>query len=390
MKRLLLSCDDYIYCHNGKYYAANQEKAEFYLRYLRVFDSLRLVARCINEPQIKNNRVLLDNRIECIPIPMFQGPKQYAKVYFAIDRLLSDVTNGCDAAILRLPSTIAIRVYDKVRQSRIPYATEIVYDAYDGYTSSSSIVHKILWLCIDKKMQKICYDADGVSCVTAYHLQQRYYTKKVNGFTSNYSSLALPKSFYGAPRIYPRGKVLSIAHVANQIEYAGRKGHIELITAVANLKQLGLNVNVFFAGKDYFCGQNRLEELAKRLGVSENIKFVGYLDRKQLDEYLCSADLFVLPTRAEGLPRVIIEAMAKGLPCISTNVSGIPELLNKQWLIRYNDITTLAELIKKLSTDAELYEKTSAENFKNSCAYEASILERRRDAFYTQLKNCIK
>lgn len=390
MKRLLLSCDDYVYCHEGKYYAANQEKADFYLRYLRVFDILRLVTRCVNESQLKLSRVLLDKRIEFVPIPIFQGPKQYAMNYFNIGRLLSNITDGCDAAILRLPSTLAMRVYDKVRQRKMPYATEIVYDAYDGYTSSKTIFHKLLWKRIDKIMREACYNADGVSCVTAHYLQQRYYTKKVDGFTSNYSSLALPQSFYSAPKTFPRGKTLMIAHVANQVEYAGRKGHIELIKAVANLKQQGLDVNVSFAGSDYFGGQARLEELATSLGVAENVKFVGYLEREQLDVFLTSADLFVLPTRAEGLPRVIIEAMAKGLPCISTNVSGNPELLDSDWLIDYDDVVALTEKIKELCSNAELYNATSAENFKNSCAYESSILENRRDAFYSKLRKCIK
>lgn len=390
MSKLLMSCDDYVYHCNGVYYAGSQEKADFYQRYLRVFDELKLVTRCIDEPELKAVRVQLDKRIEFVPVPIFQGPKQYATNYFKIGRLLSNVTKGCDAAVLRLPSTIAMRVYDKVHRSKIPYATEIVYDAYDGYTSSTSIIHKILWKRIDGMMRKACYEANGVSCVTAHYLQQRYYTKRKDGFSSNYSSLALPQSFYGAPKNYPHGKVLTIAHVANQVEYAGRKGHNELIMAVANLKKQGIEVIVNFAGKDYFGGQARLEELAKSLGVSDNIKFSGYLTREQLDDYLSSADLFVLPTRAEGLPRVIIEAMAKGLPCISTNVSGNPELLDAHWLIDYDDVKTLAERIKELCSNAELYEQTSKENFNNSCDYEASILEKRRDEFYSKLKSLVE
>lgn len=390
MTKLLMSCDDYVYHCEGVYYAASQEKADFYQRYLRVFDELRLVTRCIDEPNLKASRVRLDERIEFVAIPLFQGPTQYAKSYFRVGRLIANVTDGCEAAVLRLPSTVAMRVYDKVQKSKIPYATEIVYDAHDGQTSSTSIIHKALWWRIDCIMRRACYGANGVSCVTAHYLQQRYYTKRRGGFSANYSSLSLPQSFYGAPRRYPQGRVLTIAHVANQVEYAGRKGHVELITAVANLKSLGVEVNVNFAGQDYFGGQARLEGLAKSLGVADNVKFAGYLSREQLDDYLNSADLFVLPTKAEGLPRVIIEAMAKGLPCISTNVSGNPELLDAHWLVDYDDVSTLGERIKELCSDTAIYEATSAENFKNSCGYEASILEKRRDEFYTQLKNSIK
>lgn len=390
MSKVLMSCDDDLYHCNGVYYAASEEKLDFYRRYLRVFDELRLVARCVEETNLSSGRVRLDSRIEYIPVPLFQGPKQYLLKYCKIGIILKNITKGCDAAILRLPSTIAMRVYDKVKESDIPYATEIVFDAHDGYLSSTSIIHRLLWKRIDNKMRKACYNANGVSCVTAHYLQQRYYTKRCDGFSTNYSSLALPKEFYGAPKTFPKGNRMKIVHVANQVQYAGRKGHNELIAAVANLKRQGIEVDVYFAGKDYFRGQSKLEELAKTLGVLDNIKFIGYINRKQLDDLLSTSDLFVLPTKAEGLPRVIIEAMAKGLPCISTNVSGNPELLGEHWLIDYSDVSTLAERIKELCTNAELYQEVSAINFHNSLEYEASVLEKRRDKFYKKLKSLIQ
>lgn len=388
--KLLMSCDDYMYCYNGEYYAGSQEKADFYQRYLRVFDTLRLVTRCVEEKTLAPGRVKLNHRIEFVPVPLFQGPTQYAKMYFKIGKIIKNVARDCDAAVLRLPSTIAMRVYDKVRKSNIPYATEIVYDAHDGYISSSSLVRKLLWKRIDNRMRKACYNANGVSCVTAHYLQQRYFTKRKDGFESNYSSLALPKAFYGTPKLFPHNCMMKIAHVANQVEFNGRKGHNELILAVALLKKQGINVEVNFAGKDYFGGQSRLKELAKSLGVADNIKFAGYLNRSQLDDFLNTSDLFVLPTKAEGLPRVIIEAMAKGLPCISTNVSGNPELLENHWLIDYDDVTTLTERIKELCTNKSLYEDVSAINFQKSLEYEASILEKRRDEFYMKLKSLTK
>lgn len=390
MAKLLMSCDDYIYYCNGAYYAASQDKVDFYARYLRIFDNLRLVTRCVEEPSVKKSRIKLDSRIEYVPIPLFQGPAQYAKRYFEVGRLLSGVANGCDAAVLRLPSTTAMRAFAEVKRAKIPYATEIVFDAYDGFISSESIIHKMLWKRIDNKMRSICYNANGVSCVTEHYLQQRYFTKRADGFSSHYSSLALPKDFYGSERTFPTNKTLTIAHVANQVNFNGRKGHLEIIKAIAKLKECNLTVNVKFAGGDYMEGVAKLKEFACEVGVEEQVKFMGFIDRASLSELLNNADLFVLPTKAEGLPRVIIEAMAKGLPCISTNVSGNPELLGDHWLIDYDDVVALTGRIKELCTIASLYEDVSSINFQNSLGYEASILEKRRDEFYTKLKSLIK
>ena len=388
--KLLMSCDDYIYFYDGAFYAGSQERADFYQRYLRVFDKLRLVTRCQEVDMLSPDRVKLDPRIEYTPVPFFRGPKEFAEHYFKIGQAIRGIADGCDAAVLRLPSTVAMRVFADVKRAGIPYATEIVYDACDGYSSSESLVHKMLWKYIDRKMRSICYKADGVSCVTEYYLQQRYFTKKPRAFSTHYSSLALPASFYGESRSFPHQKRLKIAHVANQVEFNGRKGHMEIIEALTKLKEQNIYVDVEFAGGDYFGGVSKLEEYANSLGVGSQVRFVGYLDRTSLDQFLTNADLFVLPTKAEGLPRVIIEAMSKGLPCISTTVSGNPELLGSHWLIDYKDVDLLVERIKELCVNPQIYEETSAVNFKNSWKYEASILEKRRDKFYEQLKSITK
>lgn len=179
-------------------------------------------------------------------------------------------------------------------------------------------------------------------------------------------------------------------NVANQIEFNGRKGQKEIILAVSKLKEIGIIVHVKYAGEDYNNGIAQLQELAHKYGVDKQVFFLGYLQRDKLSSFLDNADLYVMPTKAEGLPRVIIEAMAKGLPCITTNVSGNSELIESQYLVdNYYDIDSWAEKIKKITTDKELYEKASSFNFNKSLNYEASVLQYRRDTFYSKLKECV-
>lgn len=390
MAKLLMSCDDYVFCCQGKYYARTQEKYDFYQRYLRVFDKLRLVTRCVVEEQLGKTRVALDDpRIEYIPMPLFSGPIQYAKNYLSIGKALRHITEGCDAAIIRLPSTIAQRVCDQVKKSGIPYATELVFDAKDAYEGASSIVERLLWKVIHKQMIDDCAKADGVACVTEKYMQQHYTSKKPAAFFGHYSSLALNSSFYTSERKYPSKDVLTIAHVCTQVQYKGRKGHNEVIEAVQILKSRGVNVRVQFAGPDYHDGIRKLKRLACELGVSDRIEFIGGVNRIQLSDYLEQADLYVMPTWGEGLPRVIIEAMAKGLPCITTPVAGNPELVDEHFLVSYYDTKTLADRIEELITDKFLYEQTSRINFERSGKYEATKLQERRDEFYKKLKERI-
>lgn len=392
MAKLLMSCDDYVYCYQNKYYARTQEKYDFYQRYLRVFDQLRLVTRCVVEETLGKTHVPLDQdpRIEYVPIPFFSGPIQYAKKYFEIDKVTANIAEGCDAAILRLPSTVAQRVCDQVMKAGIPYATELVYDAKDGYEGESNIIHKLLWLRIHHQMKCACAKADGVACVTEQYLQKHYYSMKKENFKSHYSSLALDKSFYTTARKFPPKEVFSISHVCTQVQYNGRKGHNEIIKAIKLLKDEGLKVEIRFAGPDYHNGIALLSNLTKRLGVEDRVFFIGGLNRLQLSQYLEESDLYVMPTRAEGLPRVIIEAMAKGLPCITTPVSGNPELVEQNFLVKYEDVKVLAAKIKLLVTNKTIYEEQSQLNFEKSRQYEASILQSRRDDFYYHLLNCTR
>jgi len=387
MSKLLLSCDDTIYCCEGKFYAANQEGYDFFQRYLRVFEELRIVCRCQDENPVKPSRVLLDaNRIEVVRITDFHRPKQYATKYFQVGREVKGAVLGCDRAVFRLPSTVAFRVWRAYRKTGLPYACEIVYDAKDGISASTNFVNKMLWVKIHNDMQKACFDAVGVSCVTEHYLQQRYYTKVKDGFSSHYSSLSLDKSFYTSARPFPANKTLGIAHVAKQVAFNGRKGINQIIEALAVLKKEGVIVNATFAGKDYNGGIEKLKQYAGSLGVGDQVRFSGFITRSELSELLDKSDMYVMPTKAEGLPRVIIEAMAKGLPCISSPVSGNPELLSSHYLVSYYDVATLADRVKELASDKEAYEKASSDNFNNSQKYEASLLQERRDDFYTKLK----
>lgn len=392
MAKLLLSCDDYIFRHDSKYYFKNQEWHDFYYRYLRVFENLRICNRVIDEDNLSTTRILVDDpRIEIHPLPIFHGPIQYAKKYFTIGRAMASVVDGCDAAILRLPSTVAQRLSKQVIAAGIPFATEIVFDAKDGADTSNNIIEKILWLIINKQMRTTCAKADGVSCVTAHYLQQHYYSIKPDHFVNNYSTLSLDKNFFTSPRKYPNKKVMTIAHVDLQIGLHSRKGTDIIIQALAKLKkEKGIIVNVNFAGDDWDNSTEQILKYAKEQGVYGQVSCPGYLNRSQLSEFLDKSDLFVLPTKAEGLPRVIIEAIAKGLPTITTPASGNPELIPAEYLVGFHDVKTLAQKIEKLVTDKTAYEKASIDNFNHSLQYEGSILQERRDGFYTMLKARIK
>jgi len=114
------------------------------------------------------------------------------------------------------------------------------------------------------------------------------------------------------------------------ILYVGRltheKGLKYLIQAVPILIDRGFNVKISLCGDGPEC--KKLQRLSRDLGCESNIEFLGFIPwGKELDKIYLQHDIFVLPSVSEGIPKVLLEAMAKGLPIIATNVGGIPDII---------------------------------------------------------------
>ncbi len=128
---------------------------------------------------------------------------------------------------------------------------------------------------------------------------------------------------------------------------AGVKGVPILLDAVATLKARHPQLRLALIGD----GPERaaLEERAKPLG--ETVVFLGYQGQSEVAEALSQSDVFVLPSFAEGVPVVLMEAMAAGVPVVATQIAGIPELVT-QWengvLVPPGDAPALAQAIEQL------------------------------------------
>jgi glycosyltransferase involved in cell wall biosynthesis len=166
----------------------------------------------------------------------------------------------------------------------------------------------------------------------------------------------------------------------------GYKALDVLIEAVASCVRAGLDAGLTILGT----GRQRplFEAQARRLGLSDRVAFLGSVPagepvRRQLD----ASDLFVLPSRQEGMPRALIEAMARGLPCIATRVGGVPELLPEDVLVAPGDAGELAAKILQLATSPARRARLSAQNLARARSYREELLQPRRVAFHRYLRD---
>jgi glycosyltransferase involved in cell wall biosynthesis len=128
---------------------------------------------------------------------------------------------------------------------------------------------------------------------------------------------------------------------------APEKGHVILLEAMRRLAAQGVEFRLVLAGDGEF--RPEIEGLISRYGLAGSVRLTGWLTATQVRDEILAARALVLPSFAEGLPVVLMEAMALRRPVISTFVSGIPELVRPGqdgWLVPPGDATTLADAIR--------------------------------------------
>ncbi|MGI5836283.1 MAG: glycosyltransferase [Chloroflexota bacterium] len=135
------------------------------------------------------------------------------------------------------------------------------------------------------------------------------------------------------------------------------KGHRVLLQAIFIVnKQLGEQMPEFWIAGDG-PERERLEVLGRELQVCSNIRFLGYCGSDEMETFWRSIDILVLPSLWEGLPNVILEAMAHGQPVIATRVGGVPEAVLDNVtgiVVQPGNADHLAQAIIRLTVDGSL------------------------------------
>jgi colanic acid/amylovoran biosynthesis glycosyltransferase len=152
----------------------------------------------------------------------------------------------------------------------------------------------------------------------------------------------------------PRGDS-TILFIGRQV---AMKGQPVLLEATVLLAERGHRVNVVLAGEGPL--RPMLERLAERLGLASQVSFPGAVGQEEIHDLYASAAIFCLPSFAEGVPGVLMEAMAMELPVLSTRITGVPELIDDGHtglLVAPGRTDQLADALERLLLDPALCQK---------------------------------
>ena len=387
--KILVAVDSHLFkCEDGKYWCKTIYGYDFWTRYLEVFETVKVISRVgkIFSQDTKDMLRVDGPGVEIFELPFLRGMAQYILHYRELIKAVKLSLNDCDCALFRLPSVVGFLVLKYYSKTKKPYAVEVVADPVDAYADN-----KIARLIYSGKLKVAVRNANGTSYVTKFSLQSRYpshvkiFGEEENYFETYYSTIDLEPSFFSSIKKYDINKQeFTIIHTANSIN-SDVKGHSTVIKILKLLIEKGYAIRVIFIGD----GDKRhtFEILAKELDVGDHVYFTGWLKSKhEVRETLLGADIFVFPTKAEGLPRAVIEAMAVGLPCLSTPVNGIPELLDEEFMFDPLDVEGFTNKLINLFENTSKLEDMSKSNIIKAREYTNDKLSIKRKKFYSQLR----
>src|SRR5690606_23281178 len=359
----------------------------FWMRYLDVYDEVHLLVRAKPVKSPPEGAILASGAgVRALPLPYYHGPVQYVKQYWRIQATIRYHVRNAYAIQMRLPLMPASTIISALPAGK-PYGVEVVGDPHDVF-APGAVRHPLRpffrwWFA--RNLRRQCAGACAAAYVTAQALQRRY-PPAPDAFSTSYSDVQLPDdTFVAAPRVFQAAPSPARLVMVGTLEQMYKAPDV-LIDAVVRCVERRLDVHLTLVGD----GKHRpeLEARAAAAGLGERVRFTGSLSagaavRAALDQ----ADVFVLPSRQEGLPRALIEAMARGLPCIGSAVGGIPELLPPEDLVPPGDALALADKIADMVTNPERLTRSAARNLEAARAYHEDILRARRIEFYKYVRD---
>ncbi len=365
---------------NGKYYGTVINDKVFQ-RYKKLADEIIVAIRVVHtfkpdmKSLIKSNDVTI-HRVQNISTLSGQIKKGNLK------EELCELIRSVDFLIIRLPSFIGNECEKIAREMNKPYIVEMVgcpWDSLWNYSIKGKAIAPFMMFTTKKKL----YNASHVIYVTNEFLQKRYPTKGKYVCCSNVEIADNTELDEGKleryKKILPGNTLVLGTSAAVDVPY---KGHECVLKAIPELLKKGINVRYEMAGGG---DQTRLLDIIKKLGIEEYVVFKGLMAHEDIFKWLKQVDIYIQPSKQEGLPRALIEAMNSTCFCLGAQTGGIPELLSDELIFsnKRNNYLEIASLIEKKFS--QMYYSAQI-NYKNSLQYGKGKIQKRRDGFLEEFK----
>ncbi|WP_439033489.1 glycosyltransferase [Bacillus paranthracis] len=385
-----------LFCHDGplrideynNYYGVAHND-ETFRRYYTIADELAVVIR-VNETSKneaeKNLSKITVSPFDVVECPNLSSSKGMLSGKKMAEKIIEEEIIKSDYVVVRLPSIIGSVAVDIARKLQKPYLIEVVacpWDAFWNHSLKGKLVAPFMYYATKKRVKS----ASHAVYVTNEFLQKRYPTK---GKSTNCSNVALKefddeilrKRLEKIEKMEGKDKIILGTTAAVDVRYKGQQYVIE---ALGKLKKQGISNFEYqlVGGGD----QSYLKTMAQKYDVIDQVKFLGPMPHDRVFKWLKAIDIYAQPSRQEGLPRALIEAMSRGLPAFGAKTAGIPELIESDFIFSNSrkNIQEICMILKKF--DKQIMRKQAMRNYTEAQKYDKKNIEERRGRFFNEFKD---
>lgn len=330
--------------------------------YSAAFGEITVVAR-LDEKTLSDDGVIADGPgVSFCGLPYFRGGRQLLATWPRTLWRLRQVGVRGDYFILRFPEFASLVSYVRARVVGAKVISNIVSDV--GQLVTATFPHRVSVLAAplaDWWVRHCVRQSSAVIYVSERTLQAKYPVQPSTPTLSRSNVVLAAQSIAETPRHARRINATDGLRLISVGSMTYAKGCDFLVEVVASLKQMGIVVVLDIIGDG--ADRTGVESLAERLGVSTQVRCWGQIDDSHLlRSALDGADLYVSGSRAEGLSRALIEAMARGMPVVATRAGATAEVVADEVLADVDDVAGFSGACARVLEDGELYEKLSAQN----------------------------
>lgn len=290
------------------------------------------------------------------------------------------------------PATIGDLALEYAKKHGKAYMSFLVSCIWDGTWHHRNWKARIMAPIFYHETKQTVLNSDYVWYVTEKFLQERYPTQGLSlGYTDTNIGLAEDRTLEnrlekikhmvighnGSPREL---SLLTVGHLD-----VGFKGQKFVIKALPELNKSGIRCIYHMIGAG---DGSYLAKLAKELGVSEQVVFLGRKTRDEVLDYMDKTDIYLQPSLQEGLPRSVAEAMSRAMPCIGSKTGGIPEMLDDRFITRRKSVSDIVNIISSMTI--ENLKEQATKNFNKAKDYQPGEIVKKVDEFFEMIRKNIQ
>ena len=338
------------------------------------FDEILLAVPVFDTPPASGSRVNATN-VRLAPLPYFPGPRQFYPRLPVVWPRLRKWVEECDLVHLRVPSPAAIFAFAQARRRGRPVFLLVVGDyralvPHLPYRGLKKVLFKAYVAFEEWALRQMTRRA--LTFANGHALREKHERDGVRVYETKTTTIRMEDIATRSDTCQgPVIRLLSVSRIDP------RKGLRVLPAAIAALVARGVDVTLDIVGPT--TGQIGVDERdaivreAERLGVSERVTLRGSVPLDALMALYREYDIFVLPTRpGEGIPRVLMEAMAAGLPVVTTGVSGIGSLVTHEqngWLMAESTESEVTSAVIALRSSPSMRQRLIRHGYETARTY---------------------